>query len=115
MGVPGSERNILCFPGTFFTRADLQSLRLYHFTDGWHPFVVAAEVFYLLFLFYYMVVQVRDGLVAPWSRDGDGGMPVPSLPFPSSLGWGLKEGEGKALLICLPWQLYGVPSTGPED
>ncbi|XP_039744757.1 polycystic kidney disease protein 1-like 2 [Pteropus medius] len=43
--------------GTFFTRADLQSLRLYHFTDGWHPFVVAAEVFYLLFLFYYMVVQ----------------------------------------------------------
>nr|KAF6411309.1 hypothetical protein HJG63_015372 [Rousettus aegyptiacus] len=43
--------------GTFFTRADLQSLRLYHFTDGWHPFVVAAEVVYFLFLLYYMVMQ----------------------------------------------------------
>lgn len=77
-GVPGTERNILCFPGTFFTRADLQSLRLYHFTDGWHPFVVAAEVVYFLFLLYYMVMQVRNGLVAPWARDGDGGVPVPS-------------------------------------
>lgn len=37
----------------------LQSLRLYPFTDGWHPFVVAAEFIYFLFLFYYMVVQVR--------------------------------------------------------
>ncbi|XP_016052978.1 PREDICTED: polycystic kidney disease protein 1-like 2 [Miniopterus natalensis] len=43
--------------GTFFAHADLQSLRLYPFTTGWHPFVVAAEVTYLLFLIYYMVVQ----------------------------------------------------------
>ncbi|XP_028731528.1 polycystic kidney disease protein 1-like 2 isoform X2 [Peromyscus leucopus] len=43
--------------GTFFSHASLQSLRLYPFTDGWHPFVVAAELIYFLFLFYYMVVQ----------------------------------------------------------
>ncbi|KAM6223807.1 polycystin-1-like protein 2 [Rhynchocyon petersi] len=43
--------------GTFFAHADLQSLRLYPFTDGWHPFVVAAEVLYFFFLLYYMVVQ----------------------------------------------------------
>uniref|UniRef100_H0WXG3 Polycystin 1 like 3, transient receptor potential channel interacting n=1 Tax=Otolemur garnettii TaxID=30611 RepID=H0WXG3_OTOGA len=42
---------------TFFTHAALQSLRLYPFTDGWHPFVVAAELVYFLFLLYYMVVQ----------------------------------------------------------
>ncbi|XP_046290740.1 polycystin-1-like protein 2 isoform X1 [Marmota monax] len=43
--------------GTFFTHAALQSLRLYPFTNGWHPFVVAAEIIYFIFLFYYMVVQ----------------------------------------------------------
>ncbi|XP_069871843.1 polycystin-1-like protein 2 [Dipodomys merriami] len=43
--------------GTFFTHATLQSLRLYPFTDGWHPFVVVAELLYFVFLFYYMVVQ----------------------------------------------------------
>ncbi|XP_037671501.1 polycystic kidney disease protein 1-like 2 [Choloepus didactylus] len=43
--------------GTFFLQADLQNLRLYPFTDGWHPFVVAAEVTYFLFLLYYMIVQ----------------------------------------------------------
>ncbi|XP_040592237.1 polycystic kidney disease protein 1-like 2 isoform X2 [Mesocricetus auratus] len=43
--------------GTFFSHAALQSLRLYPFTDGWHPFVVAAEFIYFIFLFYYMVVQ----------------------------------------------------------
>uniref|UniRef100_G3TAP4 Uncharacterized protein n=1 Tax=Loxodonta africana TaxID=9785 RepID=G3TAP4_LOXAF len=42
--------------GTFFAHADLQSFRLYPFTNGWHP-VVAAEVLYFLFLLYYMVVQ----------------------------------------------------------
>ena len=59
------EQNTLCFAGTFFGHAYLQSLRLYPFTDGWHPFVVAAEIVYFLFLLYYMVVQVRGGLVAP--------------------------------------------------
>ncbi|XP_007937387.1 LOW QUALITY PROTEIN: polycystic kidney disease protein 1-like 2 [Orycteropus afer afer] len=43
--------------GTFFAHVNLQSLRLYPFTDGWHPFVVAAEALYFLFLLYYMVVQ----------------------------------------------------------
>ncbi|XP_041506459.1 polycystic kidney disease protein 1-like 2 [Microtus oregoni] len=43
--------------GTFFSHAALQSLRLYPFTDGWHPFVVAAELIYFIFLLYYMVVQ----------------------------------------------------------
>ncbi|XP_052512125.1 polycystic kidney disease protein 1-like 2 [Budorcas taxicolor] len=43
--------------GTFFAHAHLQSLHLYPFTDGWHPFVVAAEIVYFLFLLYYMVVQ----------------------------------------------------------
>ncbi|XP_006888947.1 PREDICTED: polycystic kidney disease protein 1-like 2 [Elephantulus edwardii] len=43
--------------GTFFTLVDVRSLRLYPFTDGWHPFVVAAEVLYFFFLLYYMVVQ----------------------------------------------------------
>lgn len=60
------EQNTLCFAGTFFGHAHLQSLRLYPFTDGWHPFVAAAEIVYLLFLLCYMVVQVRGGLVALW-------------------------------------------------
>lgn len=58
------EQNLLCVAGTFFVHAHLQSLRLYPFTDGWHPFVVAAEIVYFLFLLYYMIVQVRGGLVA---------------------------------------------------
>ncbi|XP_037372114.1 polycystic kidney disease protein 1-like 2 [Talpa occidentalis] len=45
--------------GTFFAHANLQSLRLYPFTNGWHPFLVAAEVVYFLFLLYYMTVQGR--------------------------------------------------------
>ncbi|XP_058296252.1 polycystin-1-like protein 2 [Hylobates moloch] len=55
--VAQSEQNALCSPGTFFTHAALQSLRLYPFTNGWHPFVVTAELIYFLFLLYYMVVQ----------------------------------------------------------
>uniref|UniRef100_UPI00398F81D5 polycystin-1-like protein 2 n=1 Tax=Pristiophorus japonicus TaxID=55135 RepID=UPI00398F81D5 len=43
--------------GAFFTHTDLQSIRLYQYTDGLHIFVVAAEVVYFLFLFYYMVIQ----------------------------------------------------------
>ncbi|KAM5262602.1 polycystin-1-like protein 3 [Ctenodactylus gundi] len=43
--------------GTSFSHVALQSLRLYPFTNGWHPFVVVAEVLYFAFLFYYMVVQ----------------------------------------------------------
>ncbi|KAM9302054.1 polycystin-1-like protein 2 [Gastrophryne carolinensis] len=43
--------------GTFMTYADLQSIRLYPYTDGLHIFVVAAEVIYFLFVIYYMVIQ----------------------------------------------------------
>ncbi|CAH2324536.1 polycystic kidney disease 1-like 2 [Pelobates cultripes] len=43
--------------GAFFTHSELQSIRLYPFTDGLHIFVVAAEVIYYLFIIYYMVVQ----------------------------------------------------------
>ncbi|KAG9475124.1 hypothetical protein GDO78_003535 [Eleutherodactylus coqui] len=43
--------------GTFLTHADLQSIRLYTYTDGLHVFVVAAEVIYFLFVIYYMVMQ----------------------------------------------------------
>ncbi|KAM4017468.1 polycystin-1-like protein 2 [Anomaloglossus baeobatrachus] len=43
--------------GTFLTRVNLQSIRLYPYTDGLHIFVVAAEVLYFLFVIYYMVVQ----------------------------------------------------------
>lgn len=69
----------------------LQSLRLYPFTDGWHPFVVAAELIYFLFLFYYMVVQVRgdEGLVGEING---------FIFLPSHLSsWGLRQ-EGKGFV-----------------
>ncbi|NWX62719.1 PK1L2 protein, partial [Promerops cafer] len=43
--------------GAFFTNAELQSVRLYPYTDSLHIFVVAAEVIYFLFIVYYMIVQ----------------------------------------------------------
>ncbi|NXL78960.1 PK1L2 protein, partial [Leptocoma aspasia] len=43
--------------GAFFTSAELQSVRLYPYTDSLHIFVVAAEVIYFLFLVYYMIIQ----------------------------------------------------------
>ncbi|KAM7058305.1 LOW QUALITY PROTEIN: polycystin-1-like protein 2 [Molossus nigricans] len=52
--------------GTFFAHTDLQSLRLYPFTDGWHPFVVVTEVIYLLFLFNDMTVQGRLMRTQKW-------------------------------------------------
>lgn len=103
--VAGGERNSLCFPGTFFAHADLQSLRLCPFTDGWHPFVVAAEVVYLLFLLYYMIVQVRGGLVAPRARDGDGCRSCPLshlFPLPWSGREGPQEGREKDSPYLLP-------------
>ncbi|XP_002917769.2 LOW QUALITY PROTEIN: polycystic kidney disease protein 1-like 2 [Ailuropoda melanoleuca] len=53
--------------GTFFAHVNLQSLRLYPFTDGWHPFMVAAEAIYLLFLLYYMIVQGKLMRKQRWS------------------------------------------------
>ncbi|NWR19530.1 PK1L2 protein, partial [Emberiza fucata] len=43
--------------GAFFTSAELQSVRLYPYTDSLHIFVVAAEIIYFLFIVYYMIVQ----------------------------------------------------------
>ncbi|NXK49451.1 PK1L2 protein, partial [Chauna torquata] len=43
--------------GAFFTSAELQSVRLYPYTNSLHIFVVAAEVIYFLFVVYYMIVQ----------------------------------------------------------
>ncbi|NWX49923.1 PK1L2 protein, partial [Steatornis caripensis] len=43
--------------GAFFTSAELQSVRLYPYTNSLHVFVVAAEVIYFLFIVYYMIVQ----------------------------------------------------------
>ncbi|XP_064316001.1 polycystin-1-like protein 2 [Phalacrocorax carbo] len=45
--------------GAFFTSAELQSVRLYPYTNSLHIFVVAAEVIYFLFIVYYMIVQGR--------------------------------------------------------
>ncbi|XP_004626039.1 polycystic kidney disease protein 1-like 2 [Octodon degus] len=52
--------------GTFFTHTALHSLRLSPLTDGWHPFVVAAELLYFAFLLYYMVVQGRRVWKEKW-------------------------------------------------
>ncbi|NXY82693.1 PK1L2 protein, partial [Alcedo cyanopectus] len=43
--------------GAFFTSAELQSVRLYPYTNTLHIFVIAAEVIYFLFIVYYMIVQ----------------------------------------------------------
>lgn len=81
-------------PGTFFSHVTLQSLRLYPFTDGWHPFVVVAELTYFLFLFYYMVVQVREMRAQ--------GVEIRVLiPLPSHFQrWGSEAG-GKVVFVCL--------------
>uniref|UniRef100_A0A8C5N1V4 Polycystin 1 like 2/pseudo n=1 Tax=Leptobrachium leishanense TaxID=445787 RepID=A0A8C5N1V4_9ANUR len=53
--------------GVFFTHSQLQSIRLYAFTDGLHIFVVAAEVIYYLFIIYYMVVQGKLMKTQKWA------------------------------------------------
>ncbi|XP_077166400.1 polycystin-1-like protein 2 isoform X2 [Paroedura picta] len=53
--------------GAFFTRAELQSIRLYPYTDGLHIFVVAAEVIYFLFVIYYMVEQGKLIRALKWN------------------------------------------------
>ncbi|KAH0619520.1 hypothetical protein JD844_000206 [Phrynosoma platyrhinos] len=53
--------------GAFFTRAELQSIRLYPYTDGLHIFVVAAEVIYFLFVIYYMVGQGKLMKALKWN------------------------------------------------
>ncbi|XP_029466481.1 polycystic kidney disease protein 1-like 2 [Rhinatrema bivittatum] len=53
--------------GAFFTHSELQSVRLYPYTDGLHIFVVAAEVIYFLFITYYMVAQGKLMKRLKWS------------------------------------------------
>ncbi|KAK9392829.1 polycystic kidney disease protein 1-like 2 [Crotalus adamanteus] len=53
--------------GAFFPRAELQSIRLYPYTDGLHIFVVAAEIIYFLFVIYYMVEQVKILRALKWN------------------------------------------------
>uniref|UniRef100_A0ACB8EA10 Uncharacterized protein n=1 Tax=Sphaerodactylus townsendi TaxID=933632 RepID=A0ACB8EA10_9SAUR len=71
--------------GAFFTRAELQSIRLYTYTDGLHIFVVAAEVIYFLFVIYYMVVQGKLMRALKWNY------------FRSK--WNLLE----LAIICISW------------
>ncbi|KYO37869.1 polycystic kidney disease protein 1-like 2 isoform A [Alligator mississippiensis] len=52
--------------GAFFTHAELQSIRLYPYTDSLHIFVVAAEVIYFLFVVYYMVMQGKLMRALKW-------------------------------------------------
>uniref|UniRef100_A0A8C5SYB1 Polycystin 1 like 2/pseudo n=1 Tax=Laticauda laticaudata TaxID=8630 RepID=A0A8C5SYB1_LATLA len=52
---------------TFFPRAELQSIRLYPYTDGLHIFVVAAEIIYFLFVIYYMVEQGKILRALKWN------------------------------------------------
>lgn len=52
--------------GVFFTHSELQSVRLYPYTDGLHIFVVAAEVIYFLFIIYYMVLQAKLMKALKW-------------------------------------------------
>ncbi|XP_061449764.1 polycystin-1-like protein 2 [Rhineura floridana] len=53
--------------GALFTRSELQSVRLYPYTDGLHIFVVAAEVIYFLFVIYYMVGQGKLMRALKWN------------------------------------------------
>ncbi|XP_034741970.1 polycystic kidney disease protein 1-like 2 [Etheostoma cragini] len=43
--------------GAFHFTSELQSVRLYQSPDGLYIFVMAAEIVYLLFIFYYMFLQ----------------------------------------------------------
>ncbi|XP_021264638.1 polycystic kidney disease protein 1-like 2 [Numida meleagris] len=52
--------------GAFFTSAELQSIRLYPYTNSLHIFVVAAEVIYFLFIVYYMIVQGKLMKALKW-------------------------------------------------
>ena len=45
--------------GAFQFRSELQTIRLYQSAGGLHIFVMASEAIYFLFIFYYMVIQVK--------------------------------------------------------
>ncbi|OXB80026.1 UNVERIFIED_CONTAM: hypothetical protein H355_014070 [Colinus virginianus] len=52
--------------GAFFPSAELQSVRLYPYTNTLHIFVVAAEVIYFLFVVHYMIVQGKLMKTLKW-------------------------------------------------
>ncbi|NXF84922.1 PK1L2 protein, partial [Eubucco bourcierii] len=52
--------------GAFITSSELQSVRLYPYTNSLHIFVVAAEAIYFLFIVYYMVVQGKLVKTLKW-------------------------------------------------
>lgn len=50
------------FTGAFQFTSELQSVQLYQSPGGLHIFVIAAEIICLLFILYYMFLQVKTGL-----------------------------------------------------
>ncbi|KAL6468941.1 hypothetical protein MHYP_G00224650 [Metynnis hypsauchen] len=52
--------------GAFQYRSELQSVRLYQSTGGLHIFVMASEVIYFLFIFYYMFQQGKLMKLQKW-------------------------------------------------
>lgn len=59
----------LDFIGAFQFHSELHSVRLYQSTDNLHIFVVAAEIIYLLFILYYMFLQVWTNMRIQTSAD----------------------------------------------
>lgn len=50
------------FIGAFQFHSKLQTVRLYQSTGGLHIFVMTAEIIYLLFIIYYMFLQVNTNI-----------------------------------------------------
>lgn len=48
------------FTGAFQFRSVVQSVRLYQSTGGFQSFLMACQVFYFLFIVYYMFLQVSS-------------------------------------------------------
>lgn len=57
--------------GAFQFASDLQTVRLFQSTNGLYSFVMVAEIIYMIFILYYMFVQVsrltENGFSAPTS------------------------------------------------
>lgn len=54
--------------GAFEFQSELRTVRLYPSTGGLYVFVMAAEIIYLLFILYYMFVQVR-AVISPLHKE----------------------------------------------
>lgn len=51
------------FTGAFQFSSELHSVRLYNSGDGLYIFVEAAQIIYLLFILYYMFLQVKTNMI----------------------------------------------------